>query len=90
MLDRGCRHPDQPTVVHAGADSAKDFNEGINVHTRTASLMLHTAMGAVTKDQRATGKTTIFILLFGTSTRGHGHRAERQHWMALPERSRPL
>src|SRR5664280_2422537 len=73
MLDRGCRHPDQLTVVHAGADSAEDFNEGINVHRRTASLMLHTPMGTVTKDQRAIGKTTAFMLLYGTGFKPGGH-----------------
>jgi hypothetical protein len=73
---------------------------GINVHTRTASLMLHTPMGAVTKDQRAIGKTTAFMLLYGTGFKPGGHFVDVMAtgfavgrgplWTTPPERSRPV
>lgn len=42
----------------------KDFDEGVDVHSRTASLMLKVPLNAVTKSQRAIGKTMNFALLY--------------------------
>lgn len=43
----------------------KAFNEGTDVHTVTAGLMLNKDIGAVTKDDRAMGKTFNFALTYG-------------------------
>lgn len=42
------------------------YRDGVDVHTTTASLMLGVPLDEVTKDQRATGKTMNFAILYGS------------------------
>lgn len=50
------------------------FDEGRDVHTLTASLMLGVPLDQVTKEQRNIGKTLGFALLYGMSAKGLADR----------------
>jgi DNA polymerase I-like protein with 3'-5' exonuclease and polymerase domains len=50
------------------------FDEGRDVHTLTASLMLGVPLHEVTKEQRNIGKTLGFALLYGMSAKGLADR----------------
>lgn len=52
----------------------KDFADGVDVHSRTASLMLAVPLKAVTKEQRAIGKTMNFALLYGMGVKTMAER----------------
>jgi len=46
------------------------FNDGLDIHTRTAAQVFGTALEDVTKDQRASAKTINFGVLYGMSPHG--------------------
>ncbi len=52
----------------------KAFNEGIDVHIQTASLMLGIPIDQVTPDNRAVGKTMNFALSYGMQVKSLGER----------------
>ncbi len=48
----------------------KDFNSGIDIHTKTASDVFATPMDKVTKEQRRAAKVINFGILYGMSVKG--------------------
>jgi len=47
-----------------------DFNNGIDIHTKTASETFHVPFSEVTKDQRRAAKVVNFGILYGMSVKG--------------------
>lgn len=52
----------------------KAYNDGIDVHKMTASLVYGIPFDAVTEDQRSRGKTTNFALMYGQGPKGMAER----------------
>lgn len=48
----------------------KDFNEGMDIHTKTASDVFGVAVGEVSKEQRRAAKVINFGVLYGMSPKG--------------------
>ncbi len=48
----------------------KDFSEGVDIHTSTASRILKKDASDITKDERSLGKTINFAILFGQTQFG--------------------
>ncbi len=48
----------------------KDFNDGLDIHTATASRLLNKEVEEVTKQERSIGKTVNFGILFGQTSYG--------------------
>lgn len=47
-----------------------DFNNGIDIHTKTAAETFHVPLSEVTKDQRRAAKVVNFGILYGMSVKG--------------------
>ncbi len=58
-----------------------DFNQGIDIHTKTASEAFHIPFDQVTKNQRRAAKVVNFGILYGMSAKG---LADAAH-MSVPE-----
>lgn len=48
----------------------RDFNDGVDIHTKTAAEAFHVPMGLVTKQQRRAAKVVNFGVLYGMSAKG--------------------
>ena len=48
----------------------KDFNEGVDIHTKTAAEVYGIPMSEVTKDQRREAKVVNFGIIYGMSAKG--------------------
>ncbi len=48
----------------------EDFNNGVDIHTKTAAEVYGVTMDAVTKDQRRTAKVVNFGIIYGMSAKG--------------------
>ncbi len=57
-------------VLSNDQDLIRDFNQGIDIHTKTASEAFGVAMDEVTKDQRRAAKVINFGILYGMSVKG--------------------
>ena len=53
-----------------------DFNNGIDIHTKTASEAFHVPFNEVTKAQRRAAKVVNFGILYGMSTKGLSEAAD--------------
>ena len=51
-------------------DLVRDFNEGVDIHTKTAAEAFGVLMGEVTKSQRRAAKVINFGILYGMSVKG--------------------
>lgn len=59
-------------IAHLSGDQAmiQDFNEGVDIHTATASRVYNIPLGEVTRDMRRNAKTTNFGIIYGISAFG--------------------
>ena len=48
----------------------EDFNNGVDIHTKTAAEVYHVPMDEVTKDQRRLAKVVNFGIIYGMSAKG--------------------
>lgn len=60
----------------------EDFNEGVDVHTKTASEAFGVPMEKVTKSQRRAAKVINFGILYGMSVRGLAEAADMHYYEA--------
>lgn len=60
----------------------EDFNQGVDVHTKTASEAFGVPMDKVTKEQRRAAKVINFGILYGMSVRGLAEAADMQYTQA--------
>jgi len=63
-------------IAHLSGDKAmiQDFNEGVDIHTATASRIYNVSIGEVTRDMRRNAKTTNFGIIYGISAFGLSER----------------
>jgi uracil-DNA glycosylase family 4 len=52
----------------------KAFDDGLDIHTQTASIIYNKAISKVTKDQRKAAKTCVFGLTYGLSDKSLGEQ----------------
>lgn len=63
-------------------DLIRDFNEGVDIHTKTAAEAFGVPMEEVTKIQRRAAKVINFGILYGMSVRGLAEAADMQYYEA--------
>lgn len=63
-------------------DLIRDFNDGVDIHTKTAAEAFGVPMGEVTKIQRRAAKVINFGILYGMSVRGLSEAADMPYYEA--------
>ncbi|MBR0465637.1 DNA polymerase I [Candidatus Saccharibacteria bacterium] len=57
-------------ILSDDTDLIQDFNNGVDIHTKTASEAFGVSIGEVTKEQRRAAKVINFGILYGMSVKG--------------------